>query len=97
MIEFVLFQLETGNIYRALGLLGFGFYALMYVLLTWRYVDGDSVIYFAGNTVGAALTLCSVLADYNLTTVLISVFWILIGVKAIYMRRRRGAGLIAAQ
>lgn len=86
MIEQFDVFLSSNNFYRMLGLCGFATYVLMYVLLTFNFVDSEHRTYYAGNTLAAALTLCSVLADYNLTTVLISVFWIGIGTTAIVLR-----------
>ena len=82
-------EIETLTFYRAAGLSGFGLYVVVYASLGWRLISGDSLSYFAGNTLAALLVLISNMGEFNLASVLIQVFFILIGTSAIFLRFRK--------
>lgn len=85
--------IDINDVFRALGILGFGFYVLNYWLLSSRVLDSESKSFFALNTVAAALVLMSNYVEFNLASVLIQVFWIVIGTLAIIKRSRTNRGL----
>ena len=83
------FSFSTDDIYRVIGIAGFVAYVANYAALSFRLVSGDSIVYFAGNTLAATLVLISLTTDFNMASVLIQVFWIGIGLGAILLRARR--------
>jgi hypothetical protein len=72
--------------YRLVGIVGFLAYVMTYAALSFRWVTGECTIYFAGNTIAASLVLISLMHDFNMASALIQVFWICIGVGAIWLR-----------
>ncbi len=72
--------------FRAIGVFGFVVYVGVYALLSWRLIGGDSLVYFAGNTVAAALVLMSNIGGFNMASVLIQIFFIAIGMTAMILR-----------
>lgn len=64
---------EIVLLFRAIGVLGVTVFVGTYALLLKRVISGDSVAFFAGNTVAAALVLSSNLGAFNLTSVLIQI------------------------
>ena len=82
------FEVDLMTFYRAVGLTGFATYVLVYALLGWRIIAGDSLVYFGGNTLAAAMVLISNFGEFNLASVLIQVFFIVIGTSAILLRFR---------
>lgn len=79
-------DLDINMIFRAAGLIGFATYVLVYALVGWRVLRGDSLFFFAGNTVAAALVLISNVSEFNLASVLIQIFFIIIGMSAMILR-----------
>lgn len=73
-------------VFRAIGLVGVALYVLVYALLSWRWIGGDSLIFFAGNTLAASMVLLSNLGEFNLASVLIQIFFIVIGMAAMILR-----------
>ena len=49
-------------------------------------LSGDSLIFFSGNTIAAALVLISNVSEFNLASVLIQIFFITIGMSAMILR-----------
>ncbi|MEO9825525.1 MAG: hypothetical protein ABJF50_13995 [Paracoccaceae bacterium] len=84
---------DTETFFRFIGILGFGLYVTNYSLLSSRVVSSESIGFFMMNTVAAAFVLVSNYIEFNLASVMIQVFWIAIGFKAIALRRRGGGRL----
>jgi len=82
----VLGEYEIVLLFRAIGVLGVAVYVGTYALLSWRVLDGDSVAFFAGNTVAAALVLLSNIGVFSLASVLIQIFFIALGFSAMIWR-----------
>ncbi len=82
----VLGEFDIVIVFRAIGVFGFAVYVGVYALLSWRLIGGDSLVYFAGNTVAAALGLTSNIGEFNMASVLIQIFFIAIGMTAMILR-----------
>lgn len=66
----VLDEFHVASLFQALLVSGLGLFALTYALLLRRAIGGDSLAFFAGNTVAAVLLLASNLGGFDLTLVL---------------------------
>jgi hypothetical protein len=79
------------NWYDILGTLGVAIIILTYVLLQIERVRSDQLIYSLMNAIGAALILISLYFDFNLPSVVVEVFWLLISIFGIakYVARKR--------
>jgi hypothetical protein len=77
--------------YDILGTLGVGVIIITYVLLQIERVRSDELIYSVLNAVGAALILVSLYFEFNLPSVVVEVFWLLISLFGIgkYIARRK--------
>ena len=80
------YEFEVVTFFRTIGVVGFAVYVGIYALLSWRIIGGDSLAFFAGNTVAAALVLLSNFGEFNLASVLIQIFFIIIGMSAMILR-----------
>lgn len=76
------------QIYQAAGILGFGLYVCAYTLLTCQFLSPKRVSYFVLNLAAASLVMFSLLGAFNLATLLIQMFWIIISIFAIQARLR---------
>ena len=87
------------NWYDILGTLGVAIIILTYVLLQIERVRSDQVIYSLLNAIGAALILVSLYFDFNLPSVVVEFFWLVISLFGIgkYVLRNRGDGRKAAE
>ena len=72
-------EYEMASVFQALGVLGIGIYVASHALLIGRMIGGDSLVFFAGNAVAAALMLLSNLGGFDLTAVLVQVALIAAG------------------
>jgi hypothetical protein len=81
-----LFATET--FFRFIGVVGFGLYVTNYSLLSSRVINSDSLGFFAMNTLAASFVLASNYVEFNLASVMIQMFWIAIGFKAMAIRRK---------
>lgn len=79
------------NWYDILGTLGVAIIIITYVLLQIERVRSDQLIYSLLNAVGAALILVSLYFDFNLPSVVVEAFWLLISLFGIgkYLSRKR--------
>ena len=76
--------------YDILGTLGVAIIILTYVMLQIERVRSDQLIYSMMNAIGAALILVSLYFDFNLPSVVVEVFWLLIslfGIGKWFVRR----------
>ena len=69
--------------YDILGTLGVAVIILTYVLLQIERVRSDQLIYSVLNAIGAALILISLYFDFNLPSVVVEAFWLLISLFGI--------------
>ena len=78
------------NWYDILGTLGVAIIVLTYILLQTERVRSDQLAYSLMNAIGAALILISLYFDFNLPSVVVEVFWLLISLFGIgkYLVRR---------
>ncbi|NNE87773.1 MAG: hypothetical protein HKN27_06820 [Silicimonas sp.] len=81
-------EFDTEMVFRIIGVVGFGLYVANYTLLSSRVVNSDSARFFFVNTLAAAFVLASNYIEFNLASVMIQIFWIAIGIKAMIIRRR---------
>jgi len=66
-------EFGVASVFQALGVIGIGIYVGSHALLLGRMIGGDSLVFFAGNTVAAALLLCSNFGGFNLPWVLVQI------------------------
>ncbi|CAN0601895.1 unnamed protein product [Ectocarpus sp. 12 AP-2014] len=85
---------DSETFFRFIGVVGFGLYVTNYSLLSSRVVSSESIGFFFMNTVAAAFVLASNYVEFNLASVMIQVFWIAIGFKAMAIRRGPGSRLV---
>ena len=77
------------EIYDIIGVVGFFLYVMNYSLLTLQKLRSEQVTYFIVNWFAAGLVLIGLMQSFNLASVLIQVFWLLISSVGIYIRLRR--------
>ena len=71
-------------IFNITGIIGVSLILLAYFLLQIEKVRSDNIIYPVLNLIGASLLLISLLRFWNLPSVIIEIFWILISIYGIY-------------
>ena len=78
------------NWYDILGTLGVAIIILTYVLLQIERLRSDQLAYSLLNAIGAALILVSLYFDFNLPSVVVEFFWLVISLFGIgkYLARR---------
>jgi hypothetical protein len=69
--------------YDIIGTIGVGVIVVTYFLLKLGRVKSDELIYSLLNGVGAALILISLYFDFNLPSVVVEAFWLVISVFGI--------------
>ena len=79
------------NWYDILGTLGVAVIIITYVLLQIERVRSDQLSYSVLNAVGASLILISLYFDFNLPSVVVEFFWLLISLFGIgkYLLRQK--------
>ncbi len=75
------------------GLLGVACIVLFYFLIQTERISADRLIYSAGNGIGAALILFSLIFEFNLPSFIFESIWLTISIYGIAkaLRRRRPA------
>jgi hypothetical protein len=71
------------NWYDILGTVGVGVIVVTYFLLQIGRIKSDELIYSLLNGVGAAMILISLYYDFNLPSVVVEAFWLVISVFGI--------------
>lgn len=89
MIYTELSDIDINEVYRAIGLVGFGLYVFGFTLLSCGRLTSARPTYFAISLVAATCVLISNAADFNLPSVLIQVFYITVSTGAIMLRYGR--------
>jgi len=81
------------NWYDIIGTLGVAIIVITYVLLQIERVRSDQLIYSLLNAIGASLILVSLYFDFNLPSVVVEFFWLLISMFGIgkYLTRRKNS------
>ena len=81
------------NWYDTIGTLGVAVIVITYVLLQIERVRSDQLIYSLLNAIGASLILVSLYFDFNLPSVVVEFFWLLISMFGIgkYLTRRKNS------
>jgi hypothetical protein len=69
--------------YDIIGTLGVGTIVITYFLLQLGRIKSDELIYSTLNGVGAALILISLYYDFNLPSVIVEAFWLVLSVFGI--------------
>ena len=79
------------NWYDILGTIGVAIIILTYVLLQIERLRSDQLAYSLLNAIGAALILVSLYFDFNLPSVVVEFFWLVISLFGIgkYLSRRK--------
>ena len=77
--------------YDILGTLGVAIIVITYVLLQIERVRSDQIVYSLLNAIGASLILVSLYFDFNLPSVAVEFFWLVISLFGIgkYLARRK--------
>ena len=77
--------------YDIIGTVGVATIVLTYILLQIERLRSDQLAYSLLNGIGAALILVSLYYDYNLPSVIVEAFWLVISIFGIvkYVLRRR--------
>ena len=65
------------------GNIGVGMIVVTYLLLQLDKISSSDVAYSALNAVGASLIVASLIVDFNLSALLMEVFWVLISLMGI--------------
>jgi len=78
------------NWYDILGTLGVAVIIITYVLLQIERVRSDQLIYSLFNAIGASLILISLYFDFNMPSVVVEFFWLVISLFGIgkYLSKR---------
>jgi len=81
------------NWYDIIGTLGVAIIVITYVLLQIERVRSDQLVYSLLNAIGASLILVSLYFDFNLPSVVVEFFWLLISMFGIgkYLTRRKNS------
>lgn len=82
-------QLLAPHTYDIIGVIGFGLYVLSYTLLTVEVLRAEHLTFFVLNWLAASFVLIGLMSSFNLASVLIQVFWIVVSTTGILMRLRR--------
>ena len=80
----------NANLLEVFGVAGFGLYVSNYLMLTFRILTGNCIIYYLINVTAASLVLVGLMNSFDLASVLIQVFWICISTLGILIRVRSG-------
>jgi multisubunit Na+/H+ antiporter MnhB subunit len=67
-----------------LGLIGVGIIVVTYLWLQLGKLKSDALTYSLMNAIGATLIVVSLLVDFNLSALLMEVFWVLISLIGVY-------------
>lgn len=67
-----------------LGLIGVGIIVVTYLWLQLGKLKSDALAYSLMNAIGASLIVVSLLVDFNLSALLMEVFWVLISLIGVY-------------
>ncbi len=79
------------NIMEMAGIVGFGLYVCNYMMLTFRVLTGNCIIYYVVNFSAASLVLTGLMNSFDLASALIQIFWIFISSIGIIIRVRPDA------
>ena len=71
-------------IYNITGIIGVSLIIITYFLLQAGKMKGDDLLYPLINLVGAIMVLISLYRFYNLASVIIEIFWIIISIYGIF-------------
>lgn len=80
------------NVFDVVGIVGVALYLSSYAALQFGFMRGQGYAYAGVNGAAASCVLISLVQSFNLSSVLIQVFWIIIsivGITRIYLIRRR--------
>lgn len=79
------------NWYDIVGTVGVAVIVITYILLQTERVRSDQLVYSLLNAIGASLILVSLYFDFNLPSVVVEAFWLVISLFGIgkYLARRK--------
>lgn len=67
-----------------LGIMGVGIIVVTYLFLQLGKLRSDALAYSLMNAIGASLIVVSLLVNFNLSALLMEVFWVLISLLGVY-------------
>ncbi len=82
----VLYEYLSLSPHHAIGLVGFAIFVGVQILLNSRKIGGDGLVFFAGNTVAAALVLASNFGGFHLVWVLAQIVLIACAMTAMIVQ-----------
>lgn len=82
------FLINNANMLEMAGVAGFGLYVSNYLMLTFRVLTSNCIIYYCINVTAASLVLAGLMNSFDLASALIQIFWICISTVGIFMRIR---------
>ena len=80
--------LQEINYLEVAGVGGFGLYVCNYLMLTFRFLTGNCLIYYVINVTAATLVLLGLTNSFDLASALIQIFFICISIVGIVIRIR---------
>lgn len=81
----------TYTIHDFIGNVGVSLILLSYLLLQFNKIKSDTLLYSIVNGIGAALVIYSLYYDFNLSSLIVEGFWLLISITGIvryYLRKK---------
>ena len=89
MIAFDFTALDAETLCRALGLVGFSLYVIAFTGLGTGRLSSEQPLYFVIVLTAASSVLASLWVDFNLPSALIQIFYVIVSITAIFIRRDR--------
>ncbi|MEO1139174.1 MAG: hypothetical protein AAFW87_06930 [Pseudomonadota bacterium] len=87
LIEFT--QTDIDLACRAIGLIGFSLYVIGFLLLSTGKIESSKIAYFLLTLTAALCVMISLTVDFNLSSALIQLFYVLFSLCAIALRLRK--------
>jgi len=73
--------------HNVVGMIGVAMIVVSYALLQGGYLRAEQARYSLANAAGAALVLCSLVYDFNLSAFVIEFFWLVISLYGLWRAR----------
>ena len=89
MFDFLLAGVEQATLCRVSGIIGFLIYMGGFAALQFQIVSANGITFSITQVLAAALVLISLIADFNLASLLIQLSYIVIGITGATIRLRQ--------
>lgn len=77
------------SVFEVIGIAGFMLYVTNYTLLTLRFINGHSVLYFTINLVASSSVLAGLTVSFNLAAAMVQVFFVVMSLVGIAIHLRQ--------